>query len=138
LTKTEEAADTSFLSMLRRLPALLKEAWLLAWRAGPRTITAVVVLQIAGGVASAVGLISVVGVFDGLLRDGPTPERVRAAVPSLLLLVGAAGVRGALTSAAAAANGRLTPLVYQAAEMRLLELTTHVDLSTFDDPRWRD
>jgi ATP-binding cassette subfamily B protein len=138
LTKTEEAADTSFLTMLRRLPKLLQEAWLLAWRAGPRTITAVVLLQIGGGVASAVGLISVVGVFDGLLREGPTPERVRAAVPSLLLLVGAAAVRGALTSAAAAANGRLSPKVYQAAEMRLLSLTTQVDLSTFDDPDWRD
>jgi ATP-binding cassette subfamily B protein len=29
-------------------------------------------------------------------------------------------------------------MVYQAAEMRLLTLTTHVDLSTFDDPEWRD
>jgi ATP-binding cassette subfamily B protein len=138
LTSTEEAANTSFLEMLRRLPKLLREAWLLAWRADPATTAAVVVLQILGGVASAVGLLSVVGVFDGLLREGPTPERVRAAVPSLLLLVGAAAVRGALTSAAAAANGRLAPKVYQAAEMRLLNLTTRVDLSTFDDSHWRD
>jgi ATP-binding cassette subfamily B protein len=138
LTSTEEAANTTFLRMLRRLPKLLHEAWLLAWRASPGTTAAVVVLQIAGGVASAVGLISVVGVFDGLLQAGPTPERVRAAVPSLLLLVGAATVRGALTSAAAAANGRLSPKVYAAAEMRLLDLTTRVELSTFDNPSWRD
>ncbi|MFI6075434.1 ABC transporter ATP-binding protein [Actinoplanes sp. NPDC051343] len=138
LTSTEEAANTTFFTMLRRLPKLLREAWLLAWRASRLTTVLVVVSQIFGGVASAVGLISVVGVFNGLLQEGPTPERVRAAVPSLLLLIGAAGVRGALTSAAAAANGRLAPLVYQAAEMRLLDLTTQVDLSTFDDPQWRD
>ncbi|MET0424914.1 MAG: ABC transporter ATP-binding protein [Actinoplanes sp.] len=138
LTSTEEAANTTFLRMLRRLPSLLHEAGRLAWQAGPRTTVAVALLQIAGGVASAVGMISVVGVFDGLLRDGPTPDRVAAAVPSLLLLVGAAAVRGALTSAAAAANGRLSPRVYQAAEMRLLTLTTQVDLATFDDPNWRD
>jgi ATP-binding cassette subfamily B protein len=138
LTSTEEAANTSFLKMLRRLPRLLREAWLLAWRADRLTTAAVGVLQVAGGAASAVGLISVVGVFDGLLREGPTPERVRAAIPSLLLLVGSAAVRGALTSAAAAANGRLSPKVYQAAEMRLLNLTTRVDLATFDDPGWRD
>jgi ATP-binding cassette, subfamily B, bacterial len=138
LTSTEEAANTTFLTMLKRLPRLLREAWLLAWQASPRTTVAVVVFQILGGAASAVGLISVVGVFNGLLQEGPTPERVRAAVPSLLLLIGAAAVRGALTSAAAAANGRLAPLVYQAAEMRLLNLTTRVDLSTFDDPQWRD
>jgi len=43
--------------------------------------------------------VAVVGVFDGLLREGPTPERVRAAVPSLLLLVDSAVVRGVLTYA---------------------------------------
>ncbi len=138
LRSTEEAAKASFLQMCRRLPRLLRDAWSLAWRAGPRTTLALVVFQLLGGAASAVGLISVVGVFDGLLQAGATPERVRAAVPSLLLLVGALAVRGALTSAAAAANGRLSPLVFQAAEMRLLELTTAVDLSTFDDPDWRD
>ncbi|MEU8818081.1 ATP-binding cassette domain-containing protein [Actinoplanes sp. NPDC048796] len=138
LTSTEEAANTSFWQMLKRLPRLLREASLLAWRADSRTTMALAVLQIAGGVASAVGLISVVGVFDGLLQDVPTPDRVRAAVPSLLLVVGAAAARGALTSAAAAANGRLSPKVYQAAEMRLLTLTTQVDLATFDDADWRD
>ena len=138
LTSTEEAANTTFLRMLRRLPNLLYEAWLLGWRADPRTTAAVVVFQVLGGVASAVGLISVVGVFDGLLTEAPTPERVRAAIPSLLLLVGASALRGALASAAAAANGRLAPKVYQAAEMRLLALTTQVGLSTFDDADWRD
>ena len=138
LTSTEEAANTSFVRMFRRLPRLLRSAWSLAWRASPGSTAAVVVFQVLGGLASALGLISVVGVFDGLLREGPTPERVRAAVPSLLLLVGAVALRGALASAAAAANGRLTPKVFEAAEMQLLDLTTGVDLSTFDDPGWRD
>jgi ATP-binding cassette, subfamily B, bacterial len=138
LTSTQEAANTSFFSMLRRLPRLLREAWLLAWRASPGTTIAVVLLQLAAGGAGAVGMISVVGVFNGLLRDGPTPERVRAAVPSLVLLVGAAAVRGLLSSAAAAANGRLSPKVYAAAQLQLLRLTTEVELSTFDDPGWRD
>jgi ATP-binding cassette, subfamily B, bacterial len=138
LTSTEEAANTSFMRMLRRLPTLLRDAWVIAWQADRRTTIAVAALQVAAGVASAVGMISVVGVFDGLLQAGPTPERVRAAVPSLVLLIGALAVRGGLTAAAAAANGRLSPKVYQAAEMRLLNLTTRVDLATFDDPDWRD
>lgn len=138
LTSTEEAANTSFLSMMRRLPSLLREAWLLAWRASPFTTASLAVFQVLGGVASAVGLISVVGVFDGLLTEGPTPARVRAAVPSIALVVIAAAVRGGLTSAAASANARLSPKVSEAAQMRLLSLTTQVDLSTFDDPDWRD
>ncbi|GLY01799.1 ABC transporter ATP-binding protein [Actinoplanes sp. NBRC 101535] len=138
LTGTEEAANTTFLRMLRRLPRLLREAWLLAWRAGRRTTAAVLVLQVASGAAAALGLISVVGVLDGLLSAGPTPERVRAAVPSLALLIFALALRGLLASAATAAHGRLSPMVYEAAEMRLLDLTTGVDLATFDDPAWRD
>ncbi|MFC7535406.1 ABC transporter ATP-binding protein [Actinoplanes sp. GCM10030250] len=138
LTSTEEAANTTFLQMLRRLPRLLREAWLLAWRASPRTTAAVLTLQLAAGLAAALGLISVVGVFEGLLQAGPTPERVRAAVPSLVLLIVALAVRGLLSSAATAAHGRLSPMVYEAAEMRLLDLTTRVDLATFDDPEWRD
>src|SRR3954452_11706973 len=138
LTSTEEAANTTFLRMVRRLPRLLREAWLLAWRTSPGTTAAVVTLQLAAGLASAVGLLSVVGVFNGLLQAGPTPERVRAAVPSLILIVLALSVRAVLTSAATAAHGRLSPRVSEAAEMRLLALTTRVDLSTFADPDWRD
>ncbi len=57
LTSTEEAANTSFGTMVRRLPKLLGEAWLLAWRADPFTTASVAVLQIAGGAASALGLL---------------------------------------------------------------------------------
>jgi ATP-binding cassette subfamily B protein len=131
LTSTEEAANTTFLRMVRRLPRLLRDAWLLAWHASPRTAAAVLLLQLAAGVASAVGLLSVVGVFDGLLQAGPTPERVRAALPSLLFMVAALAARTLLlSSAATAAHGRLSPMVSEAAEMRLLDLTTRVDLSS--------
>ena len=64
LTSTAEAANTTFLRMLRRLPGLLRAAWLLGWRTDPRTTTAVVVLQLLSGAVNAVGLISVVGGRD--------------------------------------------------------------------------
>ncbi|MCW6010964.1 ABC transporter ATP-binding protein/permease [Micromonospora sp. CPCC 205371] len=138
LTATAEAANATFWRMLRRLPGLLVQAWRLGWRASPATTLAVVGFQVAGGVASAVSLVSVVGVLDGLLRAGPTPERIRAAVPSLLVMVAAGALKTLLTSAASAAQGRLSPQVLEAAEMELLDLTTRVDLATFDDPDWRD
>jgi len=138
LTATAEAANATFWRMLRRLPHLLAQAWRLAWQASPRQTVAVVGFELAAGVASAVGLVSVVGVLDGLLREGPTPDRIRAAVPSLVLMVGAQALHTILRSAATAAQGRLSPQVSQTAEMRLLDLTTRVDLATFDDPDWRD
>jgi ATP-binding cassette subfamily B protein len=53
-------------------------------------------------------------------------------------MVGAGALRTLLGSAATAAQGRLSPQVQQSAEMRLLDLTTRVDLATFDDAGWRD
>lgn len=138
LTATAEAANATFWRMLRRLPHLLGRAWRLAWQASPRHTIQVVGFELAAGVANAVGLVSVVGVLDGLLRAGPTPERIRAAVPSLLLMVGAHALHTLLRSAATGAQGKLSPQVSQTAEMRLLDLTTRVDLATFDDPDWRD
>nr|MDT0662159.1 ABC transporter ATP-binding protein [Micromonospora sp. DSM 115978] len=138
LTGTAEAANATFWRMLRRLPSLLRQASGLAWRTSRAATTAVVVLHIGAGLASAVSLVNVVGVLDGLLAAGPTPDRIRAAVPSLLVVVGAATLRGVLGTAATAAQGRLSPQVSRAAELRLLELTTRVDLATFDDAEWRD
>jgi ATP-binding cassette, subfamily B, bacterial len=138
LTASAEAATATFGRMLRRLPGLLGQAWRLAWRTNPRDTMAVVGFHLAAGVASAIGLVNVVGVLDGLLRQGPTPERIRAAVPSLVIMVAAGAGRALLASLATAAQGRLSPQVSKAAEMRLLELTTRVDLATFDDAGWRD
>lgn len=138
LTATAQAASASFGRMLRRLPHLLVRAWQLAWQTSPRLTVAVVGFQVGAGIASGVGLANVVGVLQGLLREGPTPARIRTAVPSILVLVAAGATRTLLTSAATAAQGRLSPRVSRLAEMRLLELTTRVDLATFDDSTWRD
>ena len=138
LTGTAEAANATFRRILLRLPSLLRDAWGLAWQTSPAATVAVVALHVGAGLASAVGLVNVVGVLDGLLAAGPTPERIRAAVPSLAVVVGAAALRGLLATGAAAAQGRLSPQVSRAAELRLLDLTTRVDLATFDDAEWRD
>jgi ATP-binding cassette subfamily B protein len=138
LTATAEAASASFLTMLRRLPHLLREAWRLAWETSRRQTLAVVVLGLGAGVAGGVGLANVVGVLNGLFQEGPTPDRIKAAIPSLAFMVAAGASRTLLTFAATAAQGRLSPRVSQAAEMRLLDRATRVKLTTFDDPEWRD
>ncbi|HEY0698304.1 MAG TPA: ABC transporter ATP-binding protein, partial [Micromonospora sp.] len=66
LTRTVEAANASFLRMLARLPGLLRSAWRLAWRTSRGATLAVVLLHLGAGLASAVSLVNVVGVLDGL------------------------------------------------------------------------
>ena len=87
---------------------------------------------------TAFGLLATNGVLERLFAGGPTPDRVRAALPSLLLVAGAAALRAGLLSAAGWAQLRLKPLVERLAETRLFRLTTRVELTAFDDDEFHN
>ncbi|MEW9548251.1 ABC transporter ATP-binding protein [Nonomuraea sp. NPDC050783] len=129
---------TGFLTIARRLPTLIGQALRMAWTAGPRDTVITISLNLLGGVVSAFGLLATTGVLTALFSEGPTPERVLAALPSLLL-VGAAGVARALLRAGASwAESRLGPQIERASEQRLYSLTSGVELVAFDDPAFHD
>lgn len=129
----EAAATARFTAVARRLPALIGQALRLAWRAGPADTITAIVLNLLSGVFTALGLLATTGVLDALLAAGPTPDRVRAALPSLLLVGGAAVLRSLLSAAAGWAQARLTPRVQQRAEVELYEVTSRIDLASYDD-----
>jgi ATP-binding cassette subfamily B protein/ATP-binding cassette subfamily C protein len=54
-------------------------------------------------------LLATTGVLQALFAAGPTPHRVRAAVPSLILVAVATAARAGLQSAAGWAQSRLEP-----------------------------
>ncbi|MEV4892710.1 ABC transporter ATP-binding protein, partial [Nonomuraea sp. NPDC055795] len=87
---TDKMAEAGFLTIARRLPSLIGQAMRLAWRASPRDTVATVSLNLLGGVFTAFGLLATTGVLTALFSDGPTPDRVVAALPSLALVAGAA------------------------------------------------
>ncbi|MFC3996184.1 ABC transporter ATP-binding protein [Nocardiopsis sediminis] len=116
-----------------RLPAMVALALGWAWRASRIDTFATVGLNLGAGVAGAAGLLAVSGVLEELFAAGPTPDRVRAALPALILVGGAALARGALTAGAGWAQARLEPQVERAAELELFELTSHMRLEAFDD-----
>ncbi|MUL41574.1 ABC transporter ATP-binding protein [Streptomonospora sp. PA3] len=124
--------------MLTRLPALITTALRWSWKASPRDTVLTIGLNVAAGAFSAVVLTAVVGILQGLFAEGPTPQRLQAALPSLLLAGAAMVTRAALRSAAIWAQGRLTPMVERAVEVELVSLTTATRLEAFDDSDWCD
>lgn len=127
-----------FLTIARRLPALVSQAVRLAWLASPRDTVVTITLSLLGGALTAFGLLATTGVLSALFQAGPTPERVAAALPSLIL-VGVAGTLRTLVQAGAGwAQSRLDPQVSRIAEERLYELTSRVGLAAFDDPGFHD
>ncbi|UOE21776.1 ATP-binding cassette domain-containing protein [Thermobifida halotolerans] len=129
---------TGWTRMAGRLPGLVVRALALAWRASPRDTAATVAFNIASGIFTAVALVATAGVLEELFAEGPTPDRVRAALPALVLVAAATVLRGALSAAAGWAQSRLEPYVEQAAETRLMELATAVQVLAFDDNDFHD
>ncbi|MFG1884143.1 ABC transporter ATP-binding protein [Micromonospora sp. NPDC049102] len=126
-------AHTSFWAVARRLPRLVREAVALAWATNRVDTVASIGLNVAAGVMTTFGLLATTSVLRELFAAGPTPDRVRSALPALIVAATAVSSRGGLTIAAGWAQARLTPQINYQVELRLFEATTAVDLAAFDD-----
>ncbi|MDP4502143.1 ABC transporter ATP-binding protein [Nonomuraea turcica] len=135
---SDKMAEVGFLAIARRLPSLIAQAMRMAWQASPRDTVATISLNLLGGVFTAFGLLATTGVLTALFNEGPTPDRVMAALPSLLLVGAAAVVRTVTQAGAGWAEARLTPQIQRASEERLYGLTSRVELVSFDDPEFHD
>ena len=68
---------------------------------------ATIVLNLASGVFGGYALFATTGVLQALFAGGPTPHRVRAALPSLILVAIATAIRSGVATAAGWAQNRL-------------------------------
>ncbi|WP_258020653.1 hypothetical protein [Streptomyces anatolicus] len=124
--------------VLARLPRIVRQIGQLAWKADRSATIAIVVLQLASAAMTAFGLMASVAVLRELFAEGPTPDRVRAAVPRLLVVVGFLAARALLEAGVAVAQARVTPKIRAALEREFLTLTAHVRLEVVDDADWHD
>ena len=131
-------AAVKFGDVARRFPALVGQAVRLGWQANRRDIVATISLNLISGVFGGYALFATTGVLEALFASGPTPHRVRAALPSLILVAVATAVRSGVATAAGWAQSRLEPQVTQVVEVRLYDLTTQVELAAFDEPDFHD
>ncbi|MEW1905930.1 ABC transporter ATP-binding protein [Streptomyces sp. NPDC086147] len=123
----------SLRSMAVSLPRQVAVAVRLARRADPRALTTVAVGEIARGVTQAVSLIAVNALLVELLAPGDITGRLRAALPSLVLVAVLSVVGSACGSASTAATGVLEPKVQRAATERYLGLVAGVELEAIED-----
>ncbi|WP_231333579.1 ABC transporter ATP-binding protein [Actinomadura graeca] len=125
-------------TMARRLPSVIAQAAGLAWRASRADSIVTVSLNLLAGVFTAFGLLATTGVLTALFSGGPTPGRVRDALPSLALVAGAAALRAGFQAGAGWAQARLEPQVERLVELRLYEATTAAHLTALDDSDFLD
>ncbi|MFJ9417932.1 ATP-binding cassette domain-containing protein [Streptomyces sp. NPDC101227] len=132
------AAKATVGQILGRLPRIVRQIGRLAWQADRSATVAVVVLQLVSAAMAAFGLAASVAVLHQLFAQGPTPDKVRSAVPQILLVVAFLSTRAALEAGVAVAEARVTPKIRTALESDFLHLTAHVRLEVVDDSDWHD
>jgi ATP-binding cassette subfamily B protein len=135
----ESTVDTKGLwRFVRDTPAGLRPLASILRTSAPRSVAMILTLQVAGGIAATFGLLATTGALDGLLTTGPTMRRVVAAVPGLLLVIGAFAIVGAMRTGISLAQAVIAPAVQRYAEQRLVAASLRVDLAAFDDPAFYD
>ncbi|WP_245950653.1 ABC transporter ATP-binding protein [Saccharothrix carnea] len=134
----DDSAATAPRRVLRGLPSATWPVLRLIRRAAPGPALAVAVMQVVSGLAAAFGLFATTGVLTELLASGAATERVLAALPDLLLVGAAFGLRGAMDVGVSLAHARITPAVRRLAEERLYEASLGAELAAFDDSRFHD
>jgi len=134
----DEVVSASLWRMAKALPSALGLVGGIAWRSNRGALLVGFAAQVVSGVVTALGLLAVTGVLTTLFATGPTPERVVAAAPALLLLAGAYALRGLADTLVSGATARLQPCVRNRVERDLAEAMSKVDLVAFDEPNFHD
>ncbi|MCD0484382.1 ABC transporter ATP-binding protein/permease [Streptacidiphilus sp. ASG 303] len=123
----------SFLAMARRLPRSAWQAFRLAWEADRRALASVLAAELGQGAARAFGLLATNGVLVQLFAAGPTPQRVRSALPALAWVAAAGALAALLAAWSTAATGTLQPKVERLATVRYLRRAARVELEAVED-----
>jgi ATP-binding cassette, subfamily B, bacterial len=122
---------------LRRLPALVGQAFTLVWRAAPRELGLAGVLQVLAGLSLVAQLLVMRRILETIL-DAEGALRIGALVPDFLLL----GALLVLVAVAGLAQREqqmtLAEIVQKYTTGRVLDVSTRVDLIDFDRPGFHD
>ncbi|WP_404816268.1 ABC transporter ATP-binding protein [Streptomyces thermolineatus] len=120
-------------TVARRLPAMVRGAVRLAWRADRNALLLVGAAELGRGATQAVGLLAANEVLRALFAAGPIAERLHTALPALVLATAASVATTLLACASVAGTGRVEPKVERLATEQYLECATRVELGAVED-----
>jgi ATP-binding cassette subfamily B protein len=119
--------------MARAAPQTVKLAVGWAWRTSPRLTVLAGVVQLLAGAVTAFGLLATADVLTQLLEQGPTAERLLAALPAIAAVVAAFAARGLLDATIVAlyracltdarTRGRAEPTAHLAGDPEVITLS---------------
>ncbi|WP_063804215.1 ABC transporter ATP-binding protein [Streptomyces roseifaciens] len=123
----------SFWSMARQLPAMVATVTRAAWCEDRPALLALVGAELGQGLTRAFGLVAANRALTALFTAGPTTERLREALPSLLAVTSVAAATALLSAVSVAAAGQLEPKVERVCTARFYRGAVRVELAVLED-----
>ncbi|MGY5134420.1 ABC transporter ATP-binding protein [Streptomyces nigrescens] len=123
-----------FGQMAAALPRMVGMVLRTGWEVDRRALTGVVTAQVGQGVTAAWGLVAVNRVLTQLFADGPTADKLRQALPSLVVLAVVSVGSALLAAWSTAMSGRLEPQVERAVSARYYAAVTRVEVEATERP----
>ncbi|MFD7409006.1 hypothetical protein ACFV7R_41690 [Streptomyces sp. NPDC059866] len=120
--------------MAAALPRMVGMVLRTGWQTDPRAPAGVVVARLGQGVTAGGGLMAVNSVLTRLFADGPNADKLRDALPSLVMPAVAAVATALLSAWSTAMSGRLEPQVERAVSARYYTAVTHVEVEATERP----
>ncbi|TDD16614.1 ABC transporter ATP-binding protein [Nonomuraea diastatica] len=137
LYRTTEAHDAWFklgvVRSLAALPLLLRLAVGLAWEADRKAVVAVVAAELGGSIARVIGLLALNAALTALLAGGEMPERLRAMVPAVTLVVIASAAAALSNAVSTRFSGPLGPRVERLVRQKYLERSCRVEMAAIEN-----
>jgi ATP-binding cassette, subfamily B, bacterial len=121
---------------LRELPALMLGAVALVWRAAPRELLITSGLQLVSSVGLGAQLLVSRNLLEHILAG--QQQGYAAAVPDIAILAVIIGIIGVSNAARSEVQRTLGELVARYATTQVIEISTAVDLLSFDVPAFHD
>ncbi|MFJ5817193.1 ABC transporter ATP-binding protein [Streptomyces sp. NPDC093108] len=137
-THVAEKTAVSTRAIAARLPATLRHAWVLSWRADRRAVLTLTACTLAYAVLTALALHATAALLDALLTPGAAAHRLDQALPALLLVSAAACAAYLADAGARLTAARLAPQVNRDADLAVITASTGAELGAYEDPAFDD
>ncbi|GAA2720260.1 MULTISPECIES: ABC transporter ATP-binding protein [Streptomyces] len=123
----------SFWSMAKQFPSMLRMIARIAWREDRRALALLLAAQLASGAMTAFLLVATNQVLVHLFADGPTPEKLQQALPSLLLAGASSAAEVLLGCLIVKVEGYLYPRIELSCATTYYGMLARVELAAMED-----
>ncbi len=131
-------AEVSFRRMCAQIPAVLGRIARLSWRTDPRAVRLLVGCQLITGASAAVLLTATARAMGPVLGAGSAAERLRGALPALLVVALAAALARTAGAVTAYAERRITPRLTTETDSALVEAVCRVEAVAYAEDGFAD